>query len=101
MTLEELYYISQIVAVIAVLASLIFFTPLLLTSSGRGVGGEGSALHTQAAEAGFHSQQSPWPQFYRASTASHVGARGICTLTPIPSPARSGQERGEHSEIRA
>ena len=101
MTLEELYYVSQIIASVAIFASLIFFTPLLLTSSGRGVGGEGSALHTQAAEAGFHSQQSPWPQLSRESTAFHMGVRGILTLTPIPSPARSGQERGEHSEIRA
>ena len=36
MTLEEFYYISQIVAVFAIFGSLIFVTPLLLTSSGRG-----------------------------------------------------------------
>ena len=41
MTLEEFYYISQIVAVFAIFGSLIFVTPLLLTSSGRGAGGEG------------------------------------------------------------
>ena len=101
MTLEELYYVSQIAAAVAIFGSLIFVTPLPPTSSGRGAGGEGGAPHTQAAETRFHSEQFPWPQLSRARTSFHVGVRGILTLTPNPSPARNGQERGDRCEIRA
>ena len=100
MTLEAIYYVSQIAAGVAILASLLIFTPLLLTSSGRGAGGEGLAIKTQVAEIRFHNEQSSWPQSSRARTTFHAGVRGIRTLTPIPSPARIGQERGEHSERR-
>ena len=101
MTLEEIYYISQIVASVAVLASLIFVTPLLPTSGGRGAGGEGGKSGKQDSETWLHSEQGSPARFHRTRTTFYLSMSNTPTLTPNPSPTRNGQERGERCEIRA
>ena len=95
MTLEEYYYVSQIAAVFAIFGSLIFVTPLLLTSSGRGAGGEGGKP-SETLKPGFTVNRARRLDF----TVHEQLSTRACAARPPSPPTPLPPEMGRRGAIR-